>query len=148
MDGVRTDISKETSHPLMSILAPTLGGLISVNPRGDATTTMGLLGASIARCSGYVSRRSRRCEVWPDAAAVTAARRDRGPMLRELRPEAPMRPVRLDDRIDRDLGLDSLSRVELVLRIEHAFGVHLPERLATAARTPRDLLDAIAKRSR
>jgi len=66
-------------------------------------------------------------------------------MLRELRPAAPIGPVHLDDRIERDLGLDSLSRVELVLRIEHAFGIRLPERLATAARTPRDLLDAIAQ---
>lgn len=66
-------------------------------------------------------------------------------MLRELRPGAPLQPVHLDDRIERDLGLDSLSRVELVLRIEHAFGIRLPERLATAARTPRDLLDAIAQ---
>ncbi len=66
-------------------------------------------------------------------------------MLRELRPGAPIQPVHLDDRIERDLGLDSLSRVELVLRIEHAFGIRLPESLATAARTPRDLLDAIAQ---
>ena len=69
-------------------------------------------------------------------------------MLRELRPEAALPSVGLDDRIERDLGLDSLSRVELMLRIERAFGVRLPERLATAARTPRDLLDAIAKAER
>ena len=66
-------------------------------------------------------------------------------MLHELRPAAPIRLVHLDDTIERDLGLDSLSRVELVLRIEHAFGIRLPERLATAARTPRDLLEAIAQ---
>jgi acyl carrier protein len=64
-------------------------------------------------------------------------------MLHELRSAPPSRTVHLDDSIERDLGLDSLSRVELVLRIEHAFGIRLPERLATAARTPRDLLDAI-----
>ncbi len=69
-------------------------------------------------------------------------------MLRELRPEAALPSVGLDDRIERDLGLDSLSRVELMLRIERAFGVRLPERLAAAARTPRDLLDAIAKAER
>ncbi len=69
-------------------------------------------------------------------------------MLRELRPQAPERSVGLDDRIERDLGLDSLSRVELVSRIERAFGVRLPERLATAARTPRELLDAIARAER
>jgi 1-acyl-sn-glycerol-3-phosphate acyltransferase len=66
-------------------------------------------------------------------------------MLRELRPEGATRPALLDDRIERDLGLDSLSRVELALRIERAFDVRLPERAAISARTPRDLLVAIAR---
>ena len=66
-------------------------------------------------------------------------------MLRELRPGAPPRGVRLTDSIERDLGLDSLSRVELATRIERAFGVRLPDRLATSARTLRDLLDAIER---
>ena len=65
-------------------------------------------------------------------------------MLHELRPGAPLTQVHLDDSIERDLALDSLSRAELLLRIERTFGVRLAERLATAARTPRDLLDAIA----
>ena len=86
-------------------------------------------------------------EGFPGAAAATLLDVIAG-MLRELRSEAPVRSVGLDDRIDRDLGLDSLSRVELVARIERAFGVRLPERLATAARTPRDLLAAIARADR
>ncbi|HTR58176.1 MAG TPA: AMP-binding protein [Casimicrobiaceae bacterium] len=65
-------------------------------------------------------------------------------MLRELRPAAPLQPAHLDDSIERDLALDSLSRAELLLRIERSFGIRLPERLATTARTPRDLLAAIA----
>jgi acyl carrier protein len=65
-------------------------------------------------------------------------------MLHELRPNAPGRVVRLDDSIERDLGLDSLSRVELMARVERDFGVRLPERLASAARTPGDLLHALA----
>ena len=64
-------------------------------------------------------------------------------MLRELRPGAAARRVDLDDSIERDLGLDSLSRVELVSRIERTFGVRLPEGLAIRARSPRDLLEAI-----
>ena len=63
-------------------------------------------------------------------------------MLQELRPGASARAPGLDDSIERELGFDSLSRVELVLRIETAFGVRLPEGLATSARTLRDLLDA------
>jgi len=65
-------------------------------------------------------------------------------MLGELRPSAPLRQVRLEDSIERDLGLDSLSRAELRLRIERSFKVRLPERLAVTARTPRDLLRAIS----
>jgi 1-acyl-sn-glycerol-3-phosphate acyltransferase len=65
-------------------------------------------------------------------------------MLHELRPGATVPPVHLDDSIERDLALDSLSRAELRLRIERSFGVRLPEALATSARTPRELLEAIA----
>ena len=46
----------------------------------------------------------------------------------------------LDTALERDLGLDSLARVELVLRVERAFGVSLPESALYAAETPRDLL--------
>ncbi|HEX8009768.1 MAG TPA: AMP-binding protein [Casimicrobiaceae bacterium] len=83
----------------------------------------------------------------PDAAAQRLLRLIAA-MLHELRPSAPFQAVRLDDSIERDLGLDSLSRVELVLRVERSFGVRLPERLASAARTPRDLLDALGKAER
>jgi len=51
--------------------------------------------------------------------------------------------VALDSRLDRDLGFDSLGRVELLLRVERAFGVHLPEELLGQAETPRDLLNAV-----
>jgi 1-acyl-sn-glycerol-3-phosphate acyltransferase len=46
----------------------------------------------------------------------------------------------LDSSLERELGLDSLARVELVLRLERAFDVSLPERALYAAETPRDLL--------
>ena len=43
--------------------------------------------------------------------------------LAELHPGAAwIRPVKLDSALERDLGLDSLSRVELAVRIERAFG--------------------------
>ncbi|MGD8620242.1 MAG: AMP-binding protein, partial [Gammaproteobacteria bacterium] len=51
--------------------------------------------------------------------------------------------VTLDSALDRDLGFDSLSRVELLLRLERTFGVSLPERLVASAETPRDLWRAL-----
>src|SRR5919106_4043482 len=51
--------------------------------------------------------------------------------------------VTLDSDLDRDLGLDSLGRAELVLRIDRAFRVHLPDQLIAEASTPRDLLQAL-----
>jgi len=50
----------------------------------------------------------------------------------------------LDSKLDRDLGLDSLARVELLTRIEQAFGVRLGDDVLGAAETPRDLLMAVA----
>ena len=48
--------------------------------------------------------------------------------------------VSLDSSLERDLRLDSLARVELVLRLEREFGATLAEQALAAAETPRDLL--------
>ncbi len=48
--------------------------------------------------------------------------------------------VTLDSRLERDLGLDSLARVELLLRIGKEFGATLPDAALGEADTPRDLL--------
>ncbi len=62
----------------------------------------------------------------------------------ELHPrQAPVQLVTLDTLLDRDLGLDSLARVELLARIERRFGVTLSERAFADAETPRDLLRAV-----
>ena len=45
--------------------------------------------------------------------------------------------------LDRDLGLGSLERVELLARLETEFGVRLPDRVAAEANTPEDLTRAI-----
>ena len=59
--------------------------------------------------------------------------------VREARRRADIR-VTLDSSLDRDLGLDSLARVELILRLEREFTVSLPEQALASAETPRDLL--------
>ena len=53
------------------------------------------------------------------------------------------RPVTLDSALDRDLGFDSLGRVELLRRIERRYGARLAETMFAAAETPRDLLQAL-----
>lgn len=50
--------------------------------------------------------------------------------------------ITLDSSLDRDLGLDSLARMELLMRIERSLNVRLPERTLASAETPRDLLRA------
>lgn len=51
--------------------------------------------------------------------------------------------VTLDSTLERDLGFDSLGRVELLTRLERAFDVRLPEQLLTTAETVRDVLHAV-----
>ena len=46
-------------------------------------------------------------------------------------------------QLDRDLGLGSLERVELLARLETAFGVRLPDRVVAEANTPEDLAKAL-----
>jgi 1-acyl-sn-glycerol-3-phosphate acyltransferase len=61
------------------------------------------------------------------------------------RQTGPDRPIRLDSSLDHELGFDSLARVELILRIQRAFGIDLPQDTLARAETPRDLLEAIQK---
>ena len=57
--------------------------------------------------------------------------------------ELPGEQVTLDSALQRDLGLDSLARVELLHRVEHAFDVRLPDTTFESVTTLRDLLGAI-----
>ncbi len=51
--------------------------------------------------------------------------------------------IGLDSSFDRDLGLDSLGRMELMMRAQRAFGVSLTDQVLASAETLRDLLQAI-----
>jgi len=48
--------------------------------------------------------------------------------------------VALDSDFGRDLGLDSLARAEMLLRVGEVFGTALPDEALSDARSPRDLL--------
>ena len=77
-----------------------------------------------------------------DAALLKIAR----DLARELQPgRKAMERAGLDSSLDQDWGFDSLSRAELLLRVERAFATHLPERLLGEAETLRDLMKALAE---
>ena len=62
----------------------------------------------------------------------------------ELHPSWPKsRQISPDSSLSRDLGLDSLARVELLARVERSMDVILPEKMIIDAETPRDLWQAI-----
>lgn len=64
-------------------------------------------------------------------------------LVRELHPRSIEKPIQVDSSIDRDVGLDSLARVELLGRIEKKFGIKLEENIAFNAATPHDLAGAV-----
>jgi 1-acyl-sn-glycerol-3-phosphate acyltransferase len=67
-----------------------------------------------------------------------------GELARELHPQqSRVGEVSLRSRLERDLGIDSLGRTELVLRLERAFGARLPIALVGEADTVGDLLRAL-----
>jgi non-ribosomal peptide synthetase component F len=54
----------------------------------------------------------------------------------------------LNSSLEREWGFDSLSRAELLLRVERAFSVRLPEQLLGEAEALKDLLPALASAQR
>jgi len=67
-----------------------------------------------------------------------------GELARELHPQhSRIDEVSLGSRLEKNLGIDSLGRTELVLRLERAFGARLPIRLVGEADTVGDLLRAL-----
>ncbi len=66
-------------------------------------------------------------------------------VVAELGNERALRSVSLEARLDRDLGLASLERVELLLRLEKHFGVTVADGAVMEAETPHDLVRALSE---
>ena len=60
-------------------------------------------------------------------------------VAKQARPHVALHAT-LDSSLEKELGLDSLARVELVLRLEKEFGASLPEQALASSESPRDLL--------
>ena len=56
--------------------------------------------------------------------------------------------VGLDSRLDCELGFDSLARAELLLRLERAFEMRLPQEVLGEAEIPEHLLTAVLTANR
>lgn len=61
-------------------------------------------------------------------------------LIRELTPDKEVHPA---DRLDLDLDQDSLSRVEMIVQLQEAFGTVVPDNVAPNIRTVRELVDAV-----
>ena len=64
-------------------------------------------------------------------------------LVTEVHPHRQPKPITLDTSFEKDLGLDSLTRVELISRLEKKFSLTLPEQIIAETETARDLLRAI-----
>ncbi len=64
-------------------------------------------------------------------------------LAKELRPGRRGPPATLESSLDRDLGIDSLGRVELLGRLEKRFGRRLADASVAGAETVADLLRAL-----
>lgn len=64
-------------------------------------------------------------------------------LLAELGSEGALPMLGPKSHLDRELGLGSLERVELLSRLESEFGVRLPDRVAAEVSTPEELTAAI-----
>ncbi len=65
-------------------------------------------------------------------------------LVAEVHPHASRLTVTLDSTFE-DLGIGSLELVELLHRVQDAFGVALPAHVLASAETPRDLLQAVTR---
>ena len=81
---------------------------------------------------------------WSEADQVWAADAEVARILAIIRGAVPHgTAVRPESNLELDLGLDSMERVELLSKLEHEFGVDVPDEAAQQILTVRHLVDAI-----
>ena len=68
-------------------------------------------------------------------------------LVAELGHDSALRSASIASHLDRDLGLGSLERVELLLRLEKTFGTRLDEDVLAGAETVQDLIGALCAAS-
>ena len=68
-------------------------------------------------------------------------------LVAELRGPGSHRRLGRHDSLERDLGISSLERVELLIRLERACGVRLPDAMMVDAESPADLTAALERAS-
>ncbi len=83
---------------------------------------------------------ARPCNAEADEERVLEVVRE---LVAELGQGAAVRSAGAASHLDRDLGLGSLERVELLLRLEKAFGTRLDEEVLAGAETVQDLIVAL-----
>jgi fatty-acyl-CoA synthase len=64
-------------------------------------------------------------------------------LLTELGSEGALPVLGPSSQLDRELGLGSLERVELLARLEAEFGIRLPDRVAAEINTPEELTESV-----
>jgi acyl carrier protein len=64
-------------------------------------------------------------------------------LVTEVQPHRLPKAITLDTSFEKDLGLDSLTRVELISRVEKKFKLALPEHIIAETESAKDLLRAI-----
>ncbi|HED17418.1 MAG TPA: acyl-phosphate glycerol 3-phosphate acyltransferase [Gammaproteobacteria bacterium] len=64
-------------------------------------------------------------------------------LIHDIHPNIEPRTLTLDSILDKQLGLDSLARMELLTRLEKQFKINLPAQLIMEANTPHALLQML-----
>jgi acyl carrier protein len=55
----------------------------------------------------------------------------------------PAERIRESDRLEQDLGLDSLDQVEIVMEVEEEFELNVPDEIANHVRTVGHIVDGV-----